>query len=168
MGGTISLDSREGAGTTVTIDLHMNFANTIQAKEETRVDNQTTVQNRRLLLVQKNPLELLVLRKLLESKGASITYVESMEEALDALHNNASPNFNFIIVDIDNFHSSLRADIIQQLKMHPHFGKSILFALCTNVDLDEKKALVDAGVDEVLFKPLRFASLLSIMDEYKK
>ena len=118
--------------------------------------------------MQKNPLELLVLRKLLESKGAQITYVESKNEAVEILEKNAFGHFDFIIVDIDDFQSSLRTELLQQLKAHPRFGNSILFALCTNVDLDEKKALVDAGLDEMLFKPLRLASLLSIMDEYKK
>ena len=168
LGGIISIDSKEGAGTTVTIDLHMAFANTTQVKEEVRVEEQLTVNHMRLLLVQKNPLELLVLRKLLESKGAKIDCTESVEAAAELMKKHDIGYYSFLIVDMDNILSQMRGEALKKLKLHPHRGRGSLFALCANVDLDEKKALVEAGVDEVLFKPLRLTSLLEIMGEHKK
>ena len=168
LGGSISIDSKEGAGTIVTIDLHMAFANTTQVKEEVRVEEQLTVNHMRLLLVQKNPLELLVLRKLLESKGAKIDCTESVEAAAELMKKHDIGYYSFLIVDMDNILSQMRGEALKKLKLHPHRGRGSLFALCANVDLDEKKALVEAGVDEVLFKPLRLTSLLEIMGEHKK
>ena len=125
LGGSISIDSKEGAGTIVTIDLHMAFANTTQVKEEVRVEEQLTVNHMRLLLVQKNPLELLVLRKLLESKGAKIDCTESVEAAAELMKKHDIGYYSFLIVDMDNILSQMRGEALKKLKLHPLFWESI-------------------------------------------
>lgn len=167
LGGTIGLESQVGAGTTVTIDLHMTFVDAIVKTAASKLENQDSIQNKCLMLVRHNPLEVLVLRKLLESKGAKVYCADTEKEAVNLLESNYTDFFQYVVVDVDELQSEQKNSILRQLKKHPKLSNAYLFALCSNADLDEKKALVESGVCEVLFKPLRFAGLMNILQEYQ-
>ena len=166
LGGTISLESEVGAGTTVTIDLHMTFVDDMVKAAVPKPENQDSIQNKRLMLVKQNPLEVLVLRKLLESKGAKVYCADTEKEAVNLLESNYADFFQYIVVDVDKLQSEQKNAVLRQLKTHHKLGSAHLFALCSNADLDEKKALVESGACEVLFKPLRFAGLMNVLQEY--
>ena len=157
LGGNITVDSKANEGTTVTIDLKLkNVANLIaKSLKSANFESKESVKGIRVLWVQKNHLESLVLRKLLESRGFLINIVTGEEEAITVLEENLNGFFKYIIVDVETIGVEQSQRFFASLKTM-NFDKDVsLLVLCSRMNSQEKKIFNEYGVMDILFKPLK-------------
>lgn len=157
LGGNITVDSKANEGTTVTIDLKLKNVNNLIVKPLKSEDfgQKESVKGIRLLWIQKNHIENLVLRKLLESRGFLIHVVANEEEALTLLEANLNSFFKYIIVDIDALGLKRGQVFLESLKKLDLNNAFSLIVLCSRMNSQEKKVFNEYGVMDILFKPLK-------------
>ena len=157
LGGNITVDSKANEGTNVTIDLKLKNVGNLIVKplKSANFEPKESVKGIRVLWVQKNHLESLVLRKLLESRGFLINIVAGEEEALTVLEENLNGFFKYIIVDVETIGVEQSQRFFASLKKM-NFNKDVsLLVLCSRMNSQEKKIFNEYGVMDILFKPLK-------------
>ena len=157
LGGNITVDSKANEGTNVTIDLKLKNVGNLIVKplKSVNFEPKESVKGIRVLWVQKNHLESLVLRKLLESRGFLINIVAGEEEALTVLEENLNGFFKYIIVDVETIGVEQSQRFFASLKKM-NFNKDVsLLVLCSRMNSQEKKIFNEYGVMDILFKPLK-------------
>ena len=155
--GNIIVDSKVNEGTTVTIDLKLKIVSNLIVKplKNENFGQKESVKGIRLLWIQKNHIENLVLRKLLESRGFLIHVVANEEEALTVLEANLNGFFKYIIVDIDALGLKRGQVFFEALKKLDLNNAFSLIVLCSRMNSQEKKIFNEYGVKDILFKPLK-------------
>lgn len=171
LGGSIAIDSKLGAGTTVTIDLQIEFVHSMLVEtspQEVVHEQQDPIREKRFLWLQNNRLEHLALRKLLENKGAEVHYASTGAEALVALAAQRGYGFDYIFIDMDTLATDDKLELLQALKGAMSTFETMVFVLCSHLNQEEKKAILANGITEVLFKPLKITTLIEAITEFKK
>ena len=98
MGGKIVVQSRYGEGSIFTIYLTQEIGNSLYKKEETIVDRVLKFDNKKVLLVDDNRLNIKVATKILKEYNLDIESVESGFECIDKIENNNK--YDIILLDI--------------------------------------------------------------------
>ncbi|MEM0515462.1 ATP-binding protein [Pseudoalteromonas sp. YIC-827] len=162
MGGTISLTSELGVGSTFSISLEVERTAPI-----TKVDPDKTspAQQRfdgfRALVAEDNPINQRVISMFLEKLGVTVHLVENGEQAIAA---EAEQDFDLILMDIQmpvmDGLSASRAICAQ----NPHHAPIIaVSANAMSQDID--KALA-AGMQDHLAKPIEYQALLALLHKW--
>lgn len=107
----------------------------------------------KILAVDDNPDNLRLLAILLEDMGAAVTTVDSAEKAIAIIK---QQTFQLIFMDIrmPNMNGMTAARIIRQLEVAEHRNRTPIIALTAHALENEKKELLEAGIDDYLAKPL--------------
>ena len=102
----------------------------------------------RVLLAEDNPINAMLARTLLRREGASAEHVKSGEEALDALQHGS---FDLVLMDV-------RMPGLSGLEatraLRARGVTTPVVALTANAFEDDRRACLDAGMDDFLVKPL--------------
>ena len=119
----------------------------------------------RVLCVDDNPANLRLVQALLSGLGAQVTAVESGYAALQA---DAAQNFDLILMDIrmpgmDGRQASMA--IRQREKQLQRLAVPII-ALTAHVLLDQKRSLLQAGMQDLLNKPVSEAQLAQLLNKW--
>lgn len=167
MGGAIQLESEPGRGSKFSFDL--NFPVSQEAKlvaqsELLLADYQNQpkyVGN--ILVVDDNPVNCLVVRRLLEHAGLLI---DTAEDGLQALESIKKVNYDLVLMDLempgmDGFQAT-RA--IRQLTEGEQLPVYALTAAVSSVQ--ERKKFKQAGFNGILTKPLQFAQLQALLENH--
>lgn len=164
LGGDIKIVSQLGEGTTVTIDLQLQLANynrLRQKSENTLEGAEQSIDGLKLLFVEDDPLQILVARRLLEQKGAVISVAGSEREAADLLE---KMEFDCVVLDLQ-----LNDDIdgvLHKLAQYVKRRTSVpIVGLSEMLDSETKHNFVEAGVIEILDKPVKFVKLLACIEQ---
>lgn len=100
MGGSISVKSAEGEGSTFSFNITLSQANDHDVTEEHQVEPEITpppCASCRILVVEDNPLNQIFVTEILEGEGHSVTIANNGVEALETLR---SRSFNIIFMDV--------------------------------------------------------------------
>lgn len=160
MGGDITLSSKPGEGSLFTL--------TIQAPrvadrvEDTLDDNEMPLPALHVLLVEDIELNVIVARSVLEKLGNSVDVAMTGKEALEKF---TPGEFDLVLLDIQ-LPDMTGLDISREL--NARFGKEDLpplVALTANV-LKDKKEYLNAGMDDVLSKPLAVPALMAVIQKF--
>jgi CheY-like chemotaxis protein len=102
----------------------------------------------RVLLAEDNPINAMLARTLLRREGATTQHVESGEAALEAL---ARETFDLVLMDV-------RMPGLSGLEatraLRARGVETPVVALTANAFEDDRRACLDAGMDDFLVKPL--------------
>ena len=152
MGGTLSLDSTPGKGSTFSCRLPLRVPSV--------VPEQAQIAGLRVLLVDDNPLNRTVAEALLQKLGAQPTLADSGHSALQCV---ADGRFDLILLDIhmpglDGFAT---ANLLQQL---PHELPPIV-ALSADTTTQAMQRARAAGFADYLHKPLEPAQLAVLLSQ---
>ncbi len=117
----------------------------------------------RVLAVEDNPVNQVVIRGLLERAGCRVTLAANGVEALDAL---AREFFNLVLMDcempiLDGL-SATRA-LREREAEHGGDGHQLVIALTAHASPAERDRCLAAGMDDYLAKPLRAPDLLATL-----
>lgn len=129
----------------------------------------TGFENFSVLVVEDNPINQAVVRKLLTSHVKSLTFAFHGEEALECLH--AAP-FDVILMDI---HMPVKDGIETTLEIRNSsdpWANTAIIALTADPDFQQKRVCRNIGMNDALSKPIRRQDLLDmfqkIVDERRK
>ncbi|MEI9696359.1 aerobic respiration two-component sensor histidine kinase ArcB [Moellerella wisconsensis] len=160
MGGDIQVESSIGNGSTFTLSIIAPVVE--EAAVDEQEDGDYPLPALHILLVEDIELNVVVARSVLEKLGNTVDVAMNGAEALALFQ---PEEYDLVLLDIQ-LPDMTGLDIAR--KLHQEFQKDQLpplIALTANV-LKDKKEYLDAGMDDVLSKPLSVAALTQIIEHY--
>ncbi len=163
MGGTLRAESREGRGSTFTLEmplaLCMQQNPTLPAP---RADNSDPGQGRRILLVEDNPVNQAVTQAMLRSLGFEVCVAADGAQAvaLASRQRFAATLMDCRLPVIDGYEATRR---IRQI---PHAAAMPIIALTANALQGDRERCLAAGMNDYLTKPFKRIDLQQILQRW--
>lgn len=160
MGGDITVSSEPGEGALFT--LTVQAPRVAEEVEDTLDDDEMPLPALHVLLVEDIELNVIVARSVLEKLGNSVDVAMTGKEALEKF---TPGEYDLVLLDIQ-LPDMTGLDISRELNVR--FAKEDLpplVALTANV-LKDKKEYLNAGMDDVLSKPLAVPALMAVIQKF--
>ncbi|WP_304165072.1 aerobic respiration two-component sensor histidine kinase ArcB [Lonsdalea britannica] len=160
MGGDIQVTSKLGEGSCFTLTVSAPKVEETETNENG--DETMPLPALHVLLVEDIELNVVVARSVLEKLGSSVEVAMTGQEALAMFD---PDEFDLVLLDIQ-LPDMTGLDVARELRVR--YGQQTLpplVALTANV-LKDKKDYLDAGMDDVLSKPLAVPALTAIIKQY--
>ncbi len=171
MGGTITVVSKIGIGTTFTIELVRDCkqVNSVVSASQKTEDLKAILDGKKVLLCEDHPLNTLVATKLLEKVGITVVTAENGNIGVNTFANSQENEFNAVLMDIrmpimDGLEATtkIRALNRQDAKSVP------IIAMTANAFAEDKRLSKSAGMNDHLSKPIEPQLLYKTLADYIK
>ena len=171
MGGTITVNSTLGEGTTFVIELPLEL-DLSAPKQPAECKPLPSLNGMKLLLAEDNALNAEVACYLLENAGAAVTVAENGQAALDAFlatGKGEAPLFDAILMDVVMpVMDGLQAAHAIRESSHPQAKEIPIIAQTANAFAEDVQRTRQAGMNDHISKPLNEAALLRVLAQYYK
>jgi CheY-like chemotaxis protein len=164
LGGTIFVNSEIDKGTIVTVDLVLLLTNNENHGSEVLEENNKNIVGMKVLIIEKEPLSIIVARKLLGKKGAQVYLAENELKALELFENSGDGSFDCILMNL-GLHGIEGAETSKKIRQSYHAlsAKVPIIAFGEMLTQEEKHHCIEAGINDFLEKPLKFTKLLDMI-----
>ena len=156
MGGTISVDSKKGEGSTFIVEFPLELTNESMVQKQDTPASNVNMKGVRVLLAEDNELNAEIAMVQLEELGMVVTRVSDGKEAVERFCESDADTFDIIFMDIMmpemNGYEATRA--IRELKDHPDAHTIPIIAMTANAFAEDVQASLDAGMNGHLSKPI--------------
>ena len=168
MGGTITLESEYGVGTTFVIRVPFKIDLDADKREEQKDISEKSIKGLHILLAEDNELNMEIAEFLLQNEGADVTKAWNGQEAVELFRKSGPGGFDVILMDIMmpemNGYETTKA--IRNLSERPD-GKEIpIIAMTANAFAEDVQAALNAGMDDHVAKPVDMRILISVITKY--
>ena len=156
MGGTISVESKKGVGTTVTVELPMEITDASEVKKTDYAVGIVDVDGLKVLLAEDNELNAEIAIVQLEELGMQITRACDGEEAVAIFSDHPPGTFDIILMDVmmPKKNGYEATNIIRNLENRPDGETIPIIAMTANAFAEDVQASMDAGMNGHLSKPI--------------
>ncbi len=169
MGGTIQVESNQGAGTKFTVVLSLEIASEedVYKKQEMQLQASDTTKSIRILLTEDNELNAEIAEALLQEKGFLTECAEDGQVCCDMLAKADPGYYDLILMDIqmpvlNGYEAAVR---IREMKDPKKAGIPII-AMTANAFAEDKQAALDAGMNAHVSKPVDIKTLSEVITKY--
>ncbi|HHZ5439596.1 TPA: aerobic respiration two-component sensor histidine kinase ArcB [Escherichia coli] len=160
MGGDITVTSEQGKGSTFTLTIHA--PSVAEEVDDAFDEDDMPLPALNVLLVEDIELNVIVARSVLEKLGNSVDVAMTGKAALEMFK---PGEYDLVLLDIQ-LPDMTGLDISRELtKRYPREDLPPLVALTANV-LKDKQEFLNAGMDDVLSKPLSVPALTAMIKKF--
>ena len=166
MGGEICVDSTLGKGTSVELTVELNKVTdmpdyNVESRLSSEMNGSSNQDQRRVLVVEDEELNQLMIRRILERKGFCCDVVYNGQQALERV---VETSYDLILMDIQlPVMDGLEAT--RQIRSLSDIRQPLIIAVTACCSLEMQESFKKAGMDEFLAKPITFADLERLLDE---
>ena len=158
LGGKIKLESKMGQGTTFSFVLNFTIGDEIPFSQDKKYDP-SKLANKKILLVEDNKINQMVISKMLENKKMICSIAETGEEGVELAKNK---NYDLILMDI-HLPGISGTTATENIRI---FDKNTPIVALTAISLDEnREMLLSFGMNEVITKPFNPEDFYRIIAE---
>ena len=167
MGGTITIESELGVGTTVRFEFEHRIAEPVDIKSALQDLPKINLAGKMILLVEDNELNREIASDILEGEGVIIDTAEDGDIAIDKMKNATEGQYDLILMDVQmprvNGYEATKA--IRNLPSS--FAANIpIIAMTANAFDEDKKNAFEAGMNAHIAKPIIVADLINTISEF--
>ena len=162
MGGQLRGESREGLGSTFTLEIPLPLATPTAVLPSTSAGSQAPLQGGRILLVEDNPVNQSVIDAMLRSLGFDVSVANDGAQAIDQV---AQQHFAAVLMDcrlpvVDGYEATRRIRLLPGTEQLP------IIALTANALQGDRERCLAAGMSDYLSKPFKRAELQQVLQRW--
>lgn len=165
MGATLEVDSTLGKGSTFSFTLL--YKKSRLPKTEKPVQNTPTQTTKsKLLVVDDNTINRLMLKTLLTKEGFPVLVAEDGNEAIGLFKED--PSIGLVLMDMymPGMDGAEAAREIRKIEESSNRGRTPVIAVTAASTITEKQIMIDAGCDSYISKPVQRVRLLELLSQY--
>ena len=166
MGGTITFESKEGAGTTFVIRVPFQIDTDRSGRSETGEKTEVSIRGLHILLAEDNELNMEIAEFLLRNEGAVVTKAWNGQEAVEIFEKSGSGEFDVILMDImmpvmNGYEAAKRIRFLdrEDAQVIP------IIAMTANAFVEDRMKAKEAGMNEHIGKPVDGKLLVKVIHE---
>ena len=166
MGGTISFESKEGAGTTFVIRVPFKIDPDVDEHKVQKDIPEKSIEGLHILLVEDNELNMEIAEFMLRNEGADVTKAWNGRKAVEIFEKSRPDEFDVILIDImmpvmNGYEAArmIRSMDREDAKVIP------IIAMTANAFTEDKLRAKEAGMNEHIAKPVDTKQLVKIICE---
>ena len=156
MGGTISVESKKGEGSTFTVEFPMELTDEIKAQIQEHPFVQPYLTGLKILLAEDNDLNAEIAMVQLEELGIQVTRAADGNETVKIFTGNPPDTFDMILMDImmPEMNGYEATAAIRGMQDRPDARRIPIIAMTANAFAEDVQASLDAGMNGHLSKPI--------------
>ena len=168
MGGTISFKSEQGVGTTFYIELPFQIDHNIKHEElKTKEIKKASIKGVNVLLAEDNELNMEIAEFVLESAGANVIKAYNGKEALEIFKESKQGEIDIILMDVMMpVMDGLEAARYIRWSNKENARDIPIIAMTANAFTEDRRRVLEAGMNEHLAKPLESEVLIKTIANY--
>ena len=172
-GGTISVASKPGEGTTFTVTLPLHFdtaaEHPVEKPTHTFGSADFDFSGKSLLLAEDHPINQKIAELILEKTGAAVTIVENGLQCTELFTGSAKGSFDAILMDIQMpIMNGYEAAQAIRSSTHPQSATIPIIAMTANAFAEDIKNALSAGMNAHIAKPIDPQKLYETLAAYIK
>jgi signal transduction histidine kinase/ActR/RegA family two-component response regulator len=160
MDGCMHLESEEGKGTTITLELPLSRAAIKEESADKTEDSMPNLQGMKILIAEDNSINQMVIESMLTPTGADLAMVDNGKQAVDYVLKN----------QVDLIFMDIQMPVMDGLEAQKHiqdYNREIpIIALTANVMSEDVARYLDAGFVTHIGKPVDLKALYQLLHLY--